>query len=210
MCRNWFNILGGLTTPAQAGRGQSTAHKAAVELRGEAPHTKPPLSWNRGTRSIGSPAFHVSRPPTRRVFDGQTMTSVGESSAEGATPSTAATAAPATEDPLFQFNTHTIDIHWWLHARRHRQRAGPSGFALHRPMARRTSPASAKTSRSNDASTWDGTTQMTLKGIRHNMLIHDYVVLARGVCGGETDATELPLQGRGSRLIQTRRHDAFF
>ena len=46
---NWFSILGGLTTPAQAGRGQSTAHKAAVELRGEAPHTKPPLSWNRST-----------------------------------------------------------------------------------------------------------------------------------------------------------------
>ena len=41
---------------------------------------------------------------------------------EGTAPSTAATAAPAAEVPLSQFNTlYQYSIHWWLHAQRHRR-----------------------------------------------------------------------------------------
>ena len=94
--------------------------------------------------------------------------------ARPATPSTAATAASAAEDPLSQFNTLYNGMAYVV------------GIVKNVP---------------NDM-TWDGTAQMTLKGIRHNTLIQDYVVLMQGVCGGQGDTAEAPLQSRGSRLIQ--------
>ena len=54
----------------------------------------------------------------------------------------------------------------------------------------------------NDMSKWDETAQMTLRGVRHNTLIQEYVVLMQGVCGGQEDAAEVQVQGQGSRLIQ--------
>ena len=94
---------------------------------------------------------------------------MGESSAEGTAPSTAATAAPAAEVPLSQFNTL---YQYSLVASRTTAPAigGAVGLCIASPNGTAYVVGIGKNV-PNDVSTWDETAQMTLRGVRHNTLI---------------------------------------